>query len=130
MSSSKAPTLLVIGCGPGIGVSTASIFASKKFDKIALMSRDIKRLDQDRSIILNSLKSSNRADQVEIKIWSVDITNTSDFQNTLQQVENFGNVTCVIFNAARVEPSSLFSFEEEEIVKDFMVSVTSHITIY
>jgi short-subunit dehydrogenase len=111
--------LLVVGSGPGIGVSTASLFAQKKFDKVALISRDKIRLAQDRDTILQFVKAANR--KVEIEIWSVDITDTTAFKAVLKETEKFANFSCVHFNAARVEPSDLLTFPEEEIVKDFIV---------
>jgi short-subunit dehydrogenase len=111
--------LLVIGSGPGIGISTASLFAQKKFSKVALISRDKARLSQDRDTILQSLQSTNR--KVEIKTWNVDITNTTAFKAVLKETEKFATFSCVLFNAARVEPSELLTFPEEELVKDFMV---------
>jgi NAD(P)-dependent dehydrogenase (short-subunit alcohol dehydrogenase family) len=111
--------LLVVGSGPGIGVSTASLFAQKKFDKIALISRDKSRLSQDRDTILQSVKATDR--KVEVETWSVDITDTAAFKAVLEETEKFANFSCVLFNAARVEPSELLTFPEEEIVRDFKV---------
>jgi short-subunit dehydrogenase len=116
MSSSG---LLVIGSGPGIGVTTASLFAQKKFTKIALISRDKTRLSVDRETILQAAKSAGKI--VEIQTWSVDIANSSAFAEILKDTEGFATFTCVLFNAARVEPSALLTFPEEEILKDFKV---------
>jgi NAD(P)-dependent dehydrogenase (short-subunit alcohol dehydrogenase family) len=124
MASSTAETLVVIGSGPGIGVSTASLFALKKFSKVALISRDKKRLEQDRETVLSFLAS--RTDKkVDVKIWSTDVIDSASYKKVLEEVEKFGEITCVVFNPARVEPSELFTFDQNEIVKDFMVSVSS-----
>jgi short-subunit dehydrogenase len=120
MSLSNCPTLVVIGSGPGIGVSTATVFGQKKFDKIALLSRNAQRLEQDKKTILDALRPTGRT--VEIRTWSVDITKTAEFQKVLTEVGEFGEVSCVHFNAARVEPSALLEFDEKEILYDFMVS--------
>jgi short-subunit dehydrogenase len=121
MASSTSETLVVIGSGPGIGVSTASLFALKKFNKIALVSRDKKRLEQDRETVLSFL-SSKTDKKVEIKTWSADVIDSASYKKVLEEVEQFGEITCVVFNPARVKPSELFTFGENEIVKDFMVS--------
>jgi short-subunit dehydrogenase len=121
MASSTSETLVVIGSGPGIGVSTASLFALKKFNKVALVSRDKKRLEQDRETVLSFL-SSKTDKKVEIKTWSADVIDSASYKKVLEEVEQFGEITCVVFNPARVEPSELFTFGENEIVKDFMVS--------
>jgi short-subunit dehydrogenase len=111
--------LLVIGSGPGIGVTTASLFAQKKFSKIALISRDKTRLSKDRDTILQAVQSAGKT--AEVKIWSVDITNSTAFTAVLKETEKFASFSCVLFNAARVEPSDLLTFSEEEILKDFKV---------
>ena len=118
MSAAKSQTLVVVGSGPGIGVSTAALFASRKFNKVALISRDNIRIQQDRQSILDALPNSRK---VEVKTWSVDIINTKAFEITLEEVQLLGDISCVLFNAARVEPSDLFELSAEEIVKDFMV---------
>jgi short-subunit dehydrogenase len=123
MASSASETLVVIGSGPGIGVSTASLFALRKFNKVALISRDKKRLEQDQETVLSFVSSKNNR-EIDVKTWSKDITKSASYKKVLEEVEKFGKITCVIFNAARVEPSELFTFDEDEIVKDFMVSVS------
>lgn len=125
MASSTSETLVVIGSGPGIGVSTASLFALKKFNNVALISRDKKRLEQDRKTVLSFL-SSRTGKKVEIKTWSTDVVDSASYKKVLDEVEKFGEITCVVFNPARVQPSELFTFDENEIVKDFMASVFFH----
>ncbi len=118
--------LLVIGSGPGIGVTTASLFSQKSFSKVALISRDKTRLSKDRDTILKDANSAGKT--VEIEVWSVDITNTKAFTAVLKETEKFATFSCVLFNAARVEPSDLLAFPEEEILKDFKVhSVHMHV---
>jgi short-subunit dehydrogenase len=125
MASSTSETLVVIGSGPGIGVSTASLFALRKFNKVALISRDKKRLEQDRKTVLSFL-SSRTDKKVEVKTWSTNVIDSISYKKVLGEVGKFGEITCVVFNPARVEPSELFTFDENEIVKDFMVSVPFH----
>src|SRR5689334_20987486 len=107
MSSS---TLVIIGSGPGVGITTATLFAQKKFNNIALISRTIDRLDRDRKTLLEAVSLTGR--QVTVKTWAVDITNTPAFKKVLSEVEKFGDVSCVLFNAARVDMSTLLEFDE------------------
>jgi len=125
MASSNSQTLVVVGSGPGIGVSVATLFAKNKFNNVALISRDSTRIQQDRKTILEFIPSSR---EVEVKTWNVDITNTKDFKHVLSEVEKFGDISCVHFNAAEVEPSDLVEFPEEEIVRDFMTTNIGLIT--
>jgi hypothetical protein len=39
MSPPRDKVLVVVGCGPGIGVPTAALFAAHSFNKIALIAR-------------------------------------------------------------------------------------------
>jgi len=115
--------LLVIGSGPGIGVTTSSLFAQKKFTRIGLISRDKTRLSKDRETILQAAQSASKT--IEVQTWNVDITNTTEFKAVLKETEKFASFSCILFNAARVEPSDLLSFPEEEILRDFKVCLRS-----
>lgn len=117
----SSPVLVVIGSGPGIGLSTASIFATRKFDKIALIARDTARLSKDREGVLQAAKAAGR--DVEVSTFSQDISETASFQKTLEKIEKLGMISCVFFNAARVQPSDLLTYEEKELVEDFMVCI-------
>jgi NAD(P)-dependent dehydrogenase (short-subunit alcohol dehydrogenase family) len=115
----SAQTLVVIGSGPMIGVSTASLFAARKFSNIALVSRDPTRLSQDRDSVIAAAAAAGRT--VDVRTWSVDIKDTPAFAKALKEVETMGPMSCVLFNAARVGPSEIFKFPEEEIIEDFKV---------
>jgi NAD(P)-dependent dehydrogenase (short-subunit alcohol dehydrogenase family) len=112
-------TLVLIGSGPGIGVSVASLFAARKFDTIALISRSQSRLQDDRSIVLKAAEKAGR--KVDVKLFAVDIT-SSEYEKTLDEVAKLGGVSCVVFNPARVGANTLFELGEEQMIKDFQVS--------
>lgn len=122
MSSSS--TLVVVGSGPGIGLATATLFASQEFNTVVLISRDNVRIQQDRESLLGSLPPNR---QVQVKTFNVDITNTKAFEKVLDDVKSIGNISCVLFNAARVAPSEIFEFSEQELLRDFM---TTNIALY
>jgi short-subunit dehydrogenase len=114
---SRKPALLLIGSGPGIGLSTAILFATKKFETIGIISRNEARLLQDQKRI-----ESNVGSGVTVHHWSVDITQPKEYEKVLKTAnKTLGHITCVIFNAARVAPSVLLTFPEEEIMEDFKV---------
>jgi short-subunit dehydrogenase len=112
-------TLVLIGSGPMIGVSSASLFATRKFSNIALISRDLTRLAQDRDSVLSAARAAGK--NVNVRIFATDIKNTPMFEKVLKEVEKMGHILIVVFNAARVGPSEMFKFPEEEIVEDFKV---------
>ena len=114
-------TLVVVGSGPGVGVSTASHLAAQahKFENVALISRDGSRLPKDRETVLSYAKQ--RGKTVNVQIWSCDVANTGRLEEVLKEVEAMGAVSCVIYNAAEVVPSELFKFGEDEILYHFKV---------
>jgi NAD(P)-dependent dehydrogenase (short-subunit alcohol dehydrogenase family) len=115
---SSLRTLLLIGSGPGIGSSVATVFASKGFNHVILISRDYKRLQDDRvKILLNVTGEYPRMDLIQ-----ADISDNNSLKQALQQVDALeGNIECVYFNAARVAPSPLLEFPIEVIEGDFKV---------
>lgn len=115
----STPTLLLIGSGPGIGLATAILFAQKKFNKVALLARDATRLESEKEAVETAV--SDR--KVDVKTWSVDVTQSEKFKKVLAEVGSWGDVTCVVYNSARVRPGELWKETEEEILKDFMVRV-------
>jgi short-subunit dehydrogenase len=115
----SAQTLVLIGSGPMIGVSTASLFATRQFSNIALISRNATRLAQDRESVLSAAKAANK--NVEVRTFATDITNTPAFEKVLREVETMGRISIVVFNAARVGPSEMFKFSEDDIIQDFKV---------
>lgn len=58
----------------------------------------------------------------EVKYWDVDITQSAAFNAVLAEIERMGQISCVLFNAARVGPSPFFDFSAEELIYDFKVS--------
>lgn len=115
----SAPTLLLIGSGPGIGLSTSILFAQKKFAKVALVSRNATRLAAEANTVASSATQDEK--EIDVKTWAVDITDSPAFTHVLSEVGAWGDVTCVIFNAARVQPSALLEESDEEILEDFKV---------
>ncbi|KAI9695820.1 MAG: hypothetical protein M1820_008414 [Bogoriella megaspora] len=108
--------LIVIGSGPGIGVATASLFASKGFS-VALISRNASRLRSDVLAVQKSAASSSTT-----KAYACDIGDSTALQSTLKTIEfELGPPEVVLFNAARIEPSTIGSEPIEKIRKDFEV---------
>ncbi|KAL2793513.1 putative NADP(+)-dependent dehydrogenase [Aspergillus keveii] len=120
---SRPRLLLLLGSGPGIGVSVASRFARSHFGAVALVARNAEQLSKDRATVLAAVAEAGRA--VEVRTWQADISDLSLLEKTLKEVEEFGAVECVYFNAARVAPSPLLEFPVEKIEADFRVSALS-----
>ena len=81
-------TLVLIGSGPMIGVSAASLFATRKFSNIALISRDPARLSNDRDSVLLAAKAAGK--NINVRTFAADIKNTPAFERVLKEVETMG----------------------------------------
>jgi NAD(P)-dependent dehydrogenase (short-subunit alcohol dehydrogenase family) len=124
MSDNKL--LIMLGSGPGIGVGVSSLFASRTFNKIALLSRNAERLQVD----AESVKKV-AAPNTEIKTYSVDLADTKAIEKALAEVEkDLGIPEVVVYNASHLTGSKLFKYGEDEVEVDLKVSFFSAFDIY
>lgn len=93
-------TLLLLGSGPGIGVAIASAFAVRGFTHIALVARDGSRLKDDQNRVLDTIQE--RGYSCQVKTWVCDLMDFEALGRTLGEVQGYGGLECVVFNAARV----------------------------
>ena len=113
--------LVVVGSGPGIGSHVARTFSTHGFERIILLSRDPSRLDKDAEFIRAKAPSAN------ISTLPIDLSKTSDIPSALAQVDKALGDTpleAVLFNAARVGPSTLVEWPIEELETDIRIKVT------
>ncbi len=113
-------TLVVLGSGPGIGTAVASNFSVRGFTHVALVSRDSARLKQDQDKVLDTVQE--RGYSCQVKTWTCDLANFEQLDKTLKEVEGFGTLECVLFNAARVAGGRPLEEKIEDIEQDFRVS--------
>lgn len=99
-------SFVVIGSGPGIGATTASLFAQRKFYKLALISRNESRLQEDKKVVESAALEVGR--DVQVITWSVDITDSVALRDVLERVNTWCQVGCIHFNTARVDFSTRF----------------------
>lgn len=93
-------TLLIIGSGPGIALSTALHFASQKFTHIILIARTQDNLDKTAATIASAHPT------VSISTHSCDISDTPALITTLNTITSTsGPSSVILFNAANVSPS-------------------------
>ena len=112
-------TLAVLGSGPGIGVSVACAFSVRGFTHIALVSRDKARLEKDQDRVLDAIQE--RGYSCQVRTWSCDLSDFDQLSKTLGEIENFGSLECVLFNAARVTGKPPLDESVEQIEQDFRV---------
>jgi NAD(P)-dependent dehydrogenase (short-subunit alcohol dehydrogenase family) len=101
-------------------VSIASAFAVRGFTHVALISRDAQRLSQDEDSVLSAIQE--RGYTCQVKTWSCDLTDFQALRKVLGEVEAFGSLECVLFNAARVGGKPPLEEGTEEMERDFRVS--------
>jgi NAD(P)-dependent dehydrogenase (short-subunit alcohol dehydrogenase family) len=112
--------LVVLGSGPGIGVGVASTFSVRGFTHVALVSRDKARLEKDQDIVLDAIQE--RGYSCIVRNWSCDLADFDQLNTTLVEIEKFGQVECVLFNAARVAGRPPLEESIEAIENDFRLT--------
>jgi len=119
MSTAENKLIVILGSGPGIGVGVASLFASRTFTKVALLSRNTERLRED----AESVRKAASKDAV-IKTFSIDLADTKAIERVLSEVEKeLGAPEVVVYNASNVSGSRFFAYGEEGVEKDFKVKI-------
>jgi len=126
MSARTDRTLLLIGSGPGIGRATASQFAAKRYNHVALIARNLQgdHLEEDRKAV----QAASHPD-VLVRTYACDVADTEAFLKTLNAVEaDLGTVECIYFNPARIFPQLVLEHDLAEINYDWKVrsSVFDH----
>lgn len=112
--------LLVIGSGPGIGVSTASVFAEKGFKHVVLLSRNTDRLAQDSAAVASA--------GAQVETLQIDLSaDEKSIKSVLARIDgvlsNWGTrLEVVLYNGARVGPSKLLEWERNSLEEDLRVS--------
>ncbi|KAK1237143.1 hypothetical protein MKX07_006022 [Trichoderma sp. CBMAI-0711] len=118
MSSRSNNSVVIIGSGPGIGSHTAAIFASNRFNKVALVARKPAQLEKDAAFVTAAAPG-----QVEVKTYPTDITDSKRLANTLEQItKDLGTPEFVLFNAAIIAVTPLLEVDDESILTDFKIS--------
>ncbi|KXT03266.1 hypothetical protein AC578_4755 [Pseudocercospora eumusae] len=115
-----APVLVVLGSGPGIGISTAKLFAQKHFSKIALVSRNGERLEKERTEVVQAATEVDT--DVQVYTFPTDLGDLTQLRQTLSKIGELGPIGCVFFNAARIRPSEILATSVEEIEEDFRLT--------
>ncbi|KAI1085083.1 NAD(P)-binding protein [Whalleya microplaca] len=114
-------TLVVIGSGPGIGRAVTSLFASKRYNNVALIARRAEQLGIERDALQKAV-----GPQVNIKTFALDVVDSSALLRALQDVDaELGKPECIFYNAAQVLPSQLLSHDVKDIEYDFKINVSA-----
>jgi NAD(P)-dependent dehydrogenase (short-subunit alcohol dehydrogenase family) len=108
--------LVVLGSGPGIGVSVASLFAQNgDFDHIVLCARRKAQLDVDAEAV-------RKAGKAQVTALVVDLADAGSLKTGLHDISKLATLGAVLFNAARVQPSTVLQTSAEELRLDYEVA--------
>lgn len=114
-------TLLVVGSGPGIGVNVAKVFAERGFQRVILASRSDERLAKE----VAEVESAAGSAEVRVTATPIDLASKESVNAALGEwAKVLGEgpaLEAVLFNAARVGPSKVFEFTEQEVERDMQV---------
>lgn len=106
--------LVLIGSGPGIGRHVASLFASNRFNAVALVARSTIRLTEVQKDI------ERLASGAQVRTYPIDVTETEAFSEVLQQISrDLGQPECVYYNAAEIIITKLLDDVESTVLYDF-----------
>lgn len=116
MSSNRL--IVVFGSGPGIGVGVASLFAERGFNKVALLSRNAERLQED----VASVKEGAKGKSVDVRAYPADLADPEGLKSVLARVESdFGKPEVVVYNASHLTKSALGEYSWEQVEIDLRV---------
>ncbi|KAF2085254.1 putative short-chain alcohol dehydrogenase [Saccharata proteae CBS 121410] len=124
MSHQPRGTLVVFGSGPLIGSHIASLFASRGFQQVILLARNAQHLEKEAEFVKSAASSSS----TQVHTMTIDLLDTAGIKKTLTELdEHFSKMPleCVLYNAANVRESPMFSFPAEEMEKDWKIAVQS-----
>jgi NAD(P)-dependent dehydrogenase (short-subunit alcohol dehydrogenase family) len=125
MAVTNSKVLVVVAAGPLISNATAILFASRGFSHIALLSRNIKRLQKEVSQVLAAASDSNK--DVVVKAYAGDVASPASLMHALKQIEaDFGAPEVVLYNGSRISGASISAWDElteEDLVDQFKVSI-------
>ncbi|RYP70477.1 hypothetical protein DL771_005414 [Monosporascus sp. 5C6A] len=114
-------TLVTIGSGPGIGRAVTSLFASKRYNNVALIARRAEQLSLEKSAIEEAI-----GPQANVKIYALDVVDSDSLLKALKDAEaELGKPECVFYNAARVLPSELLTHDAKDMEYDFKINVSA-----
>ena len=125
MSNTASDKLIVIlGSGPGIGVGVACHFASagRGFGRVALLSRNADRLQEDAETVKAHSKRAGAEAELTVKTYAVDVVDVLALEKTLRQVEHdLGPPEVVMYNPSRLRQTRFGDVPSQGLTEDFEV---------
>jgi short-subunit dehydrogenase len=112
--------LLIVGAGPGIGLSSAKKFGKEGF-KVALIAR--------RESTLKKYEEELRTLGIEAKGFTGDISSEASLRASIESVRKiYGKIDVLLYNAAVGKPGKPTNLNAEDLINDFNISVVGALT--
>ncbi|QZT35599.1 SDR family NAD(P)-dependent oxidoreductase [Halosquirtibacter xylanolyticus] len=106
--------ILIIGCGPGLGLSLAKTFGMNG-NHISLISRNINKL--------NGYKEYLKKNNIPVIVQNADVENLEDLKNALNKIrEKISHFDVVIYNAASLRLKDVLEDTPEQMLKDYKIN--------
>ncbi|KAB7530270.1 SDR family NAD(P)-dependent oxidoreductase [Flagellimonas olearia] len=113
-------TILIIGAGPRVGLSTASKFFKEGF-KILLISRDGSRLER--------MKKDISGNGQVVSVYEADVADSNTLLNTFKEIISaHGTIDAILYNVAHIVHNNILEESEEGLVHDYRVNVIGLLT--
>jgi short-subunit dehydrogenase len=112
--------LLIVGAGPGIGLSTARTFGNKGF-KVALIARRLQSLQQ--------YEAELRREGIEAKGFPGDVSSDGSLKAAIDSViKTYGKVDVLLYNVAVLKPGNPRELTTDDLIYDFKINVAGALT--
>ncbi|MDC1105370.1 SDR family NAD(P)-dependent oxidoreductase [Prolixibacteraceae bacterium] len=106
--------ILIIGCGPGLGLSLAKIFGANG-NHISLISRNINKL--------NSYKEILQKNNIPVIVHQADVEQFDTLKKALDKIrEKVSHFDVVIYNAASLRLNDIMEDTPEQMLKDYKIN--------
>lgn len=113
-------TLVIVGAGPGLGMSIAEKFGEREFE-VALIARNQTKLDG----YVKTLSKKN----ITSSGFVADVTNKQQLKDAFVKIrETYGQIDVLIYNAGVIEPISAVDTTDEIANQHLQVNVIGGIT--
>tara|TARA_B100001146_G_C16186873_1_gene437271 strand:- start:756 stop:1403 length:648 start_codon:yes stop_codon:yes gene_type:complete len=113
-------TILIIGAGPRVGLSTASKFFKEGF-KILLISRDGSRMEK----MIKDISGNGQG----VSVYEADVADSNTLLNTFKEIiSTHDAIDVILYNVAHIVQNNILEESEESLVHDYRVNVVGLLT--
>ncbi|WP_028778595.1 SDR family NAD(P)-dependent oxidoreductase [Shimazuella kribbensis] len=114
------PLLVIIGSGPGIGLSVAKKFGTQGF-QVILVSRTQESLERN----TKELQEQN----IESYGVSADAADSESLKKAIKQIKSaYGVPDVLVYNVANIVPGDALTLAEQQLIDDFKVNTVGALT--